>query len=427
MPAQGRSPNPSKTNCAFQIKGLVIGQVQSGKTSNIEALICRAVDHGYRMIIVLSGRTNDLRYQTQKRFDIEVIENQYLSKKQRWARLTTQEKDYDSGSTDGIDTNPEKPKIAIIKKNVSVLKKILKDINKLGIENHPTLIIDDECDDASIDTNYKKPDMDPTSTNQKIRDIIKSFKKIVYIGFSATPFANVFTDVNESEDLYPKDFIYLLDTPKDYTGSEELEKHQEKIFIDVKEENQKDECFLESLKDSIYSFVVSCAICKKLNIDLKNYSMLIHPSRLKIEHALYEDKVKEIVEHMKNYAKRPSEFNIIETKFRTIFSNNFSKDETENFESYLENIKIFIKKIEIHTINSDNQDRSCLDYDDKEKVYILIGGDILSRGLTIDGLLTSFFTRKAKTPNYDTLIQMQRWCGFRKNILNLRGFTRQKE
>ena len=410
-------PNPVKTNCDFQIKGLVIGQVQSGKTSNIEALICRAVDHGYRMIIVLSGRTNDLRHQTQKRFDTEVIENKYLSKKQRWAKLTTQERDYDSGSIGSIDTNLKRPKIAIIKKNVSVLKKILNDINNSGIENHPTLIIDDECDDASIDTNYRKPDIDPTSTNQKIRDIINSFKKIVYIGFSATPFANVFIDVNESEDLYPKDFIYLLNTPKDYTGSEELEKHQKNIFIDVVKGDEIDETFSKNLKDSIYTFIISCAICKNLNIDLKNYSMLIHPSRLKVKHAFYEDKVKEIVEHMKSYANRPDEFNFIETEFQKIFSNNFSKDTTEDFKSYLENIKFFIQKLDIQTINSDNQDRSCLNYDDKEKVYILIGGDILSRGLTIDGLLTSFFTREAKKTNYDTLIQMQRWCGFRKKYL----------
>ena len=414
-------PNPSKTNCDFQIKGLVIGQVQSGKTANIEAVTCRAVDHGYRMIIVLSGRTNDLRHQTQKRFDVEVIENESLSKKERWARLTTLEKDYDSGSTDGIDTNPEKPKIAIIKKNVSVLKKLLKDINKLGIENHPTLIIDDECDDASIDTNYRKLDLDPTSTNQKIRDLIQSFKKVVYIGFSATPFANVFIDVNESEDLYPKDFIYLLETPKDYTGAEELEKNQQKIFIDVDVEGE-DENYFKSLKDSIYTFIISCAICKDLKIDLKNYSMLIHPSRLKIDHAVYEDKVKEIVNHMKNYAKRPREFiKHVETRFKEIFSSNFSEYTDKDFEHYLEHIQSFIEKADVHTINSDTDDRSFLDYDDKGKVCILIGGDILSRGLTIDGLLTSFFTRGAKKPNYDTLIQMQRWCGFRKEYLK---FTR---
>ena len=414
-------PNPVKTECYYKIKGLVIGQVQSGKTANIESIVCRAVDYGYRMVIILSGRTNDLRYQTQKRFDVEVIENSYLSKENHWVKLTTEFKDYDSGSTYGIDTNPEKPKIAIIKKNVSVLKKILKDINKLGIENHPTLIIDDECDDASIDTNYGKPDTDPTATNQKIRSLINSFNKVVYIGFSATPFANVFIDINQQEDLYPNDFIYLLEAPKDYTGSKALEENKEKIFINVKEENQADEFFLGSLKDSIYSFIISCAICKNLDIDLKNYSMLIHPSRLKIEHSSYKDEVEKIVNYIKSYEERPNIFPDIEEKFKEIFVSTFSEDTDKPFDFYLQDIMSFIKKIDVQTINSDTSDRSFLNYDESGKVYILIGGNILSRGLTVDGLLTSFFTRDAKKPNYDTLIQMQRWCGFRKEYLK---FTR---
>ena len=414
-------PNPVKTECHYKIKGLVIGQVQSGKTANIESIICRAVDYGYRMVIILSGRTNDLRYQTQKRFDVEVIENSYLNKEDRWVKLTNESKDYDSGSTEGIDTNPEKPKIAIIKKNVSVLKKILNSINKLGIENHPTLIIDDECDDASIDTNYGKPDTDPTATNQKIRSLINSFNKVVYIGFSATPFANVFIDVNESEDLYPKDFIYLLETPKGYTGSEELEKNKQKIFVDVKEENQSDKFILETLKDSIYSFIISCAICKNLDVDLNNYSMLIHPSRLKIEHSSYKDAVEKIAKYIKSYEERPNIFSDIEKKFKEIFVSTFSEDIDKPFDFYLKDIKSFIKKIDVQTINSDTQDRSFLNYDEIGKVYILIGGNILSRGLTVDGLLTSFFTRDAKKTNYDTLIQMQRWCGFRKKYLK---FTR---
>ena len=169
-------PNPKKGNENYTFKGLVIGQIQSGKTANIEALVCRAVDFGYRFIIVMCGRTIALRQQTQLRFNHEV-----LTESDSWSKLTNSDKDFDAGTMD-IPSNlkPNIANIAIIKKIPSTLKKLKEKIDeKPEIKNHPCLIIDDECDDASIDTNANKEELDPTKTNQEIRNLLNCFNKAV--------------------------------------------------------------------------------------------------------------------------------------------------------------------------------------------------------------------------------------------------------
>ena len=406
-------PDPGNSNENYKFQGLVIGQIQSGKTANIEALVCRAVDFGYRFIIIMCGRTNALRQQTQLRFDNEV-----LTESDTWSKLTTySDKDFKGGTVD-LDSNLKKPKIAIIKKIPSTLKKIREKIEENPeLKNHPCLIIDDECDDASIDTNANKEDFDPTKTNQEIRNLISCFNKIVYVGFSATPFANVFIDTNNTEDLYPTDFIFLLDTPEGYTGTKDfIEKYNNFVSISDKGIQQK-------LKEAIYSFILSCCIIKEKMILLprNNFSMLVHPSYKKDVHSEYESEVNEIVKGLKHYLEHPKYLNI-KKEFEDLFEKQFSFLLREvSFESIFNHYRYFVDKIEAKKLNSEQvieEDKHILKYQEQNKVYIVIGGNILARGLTLEGLLTSFFTRESKGKHqYDSLLQMQRWCGFKEDYL----------
>ena len=411
-------PNPKESSENYNHKGLVIGQIQSGKTANIEALVCRAIDFGYRFIVIMCGRTKALRKQTQFRFDTEI-----LNDTDSWSKLTTVDNDFKGGTID-IDSNIEKPKIAIIKKIPSILEKVRQKIEKIPeLKDHPCLIIDDECDDASIDTNANKEDIDhPTRTNQEIRNLINSFNKIVYVGFSATPFANVFIDADNAEDLYPSDFIFLLDTPKGYTGTRDFIGEYENNFITTLF-NDQNEIQKEELKKSIYSFILSCFIIKEKGIDLprNNFSMLIHPSYKKDIHSIYEKEVKEIVEGLKHYLEHPKYSNVKE-ELENLYKEQFSFS-TISFQKIFKHYGYFMSKIEIKKLNSErpdeeDTDKHILKYQEKDKVYIVIGGNILARGLTLEGLLTSFFTRESKGKHqYDSLLQMQRWCGFRKDYL----------
>ena len=411
-------PNPKKSNEHYKIKGLVIGQIQSGKTANIEALVCRAVDFGYRFIIIMCGRTIALRQQTQLRFSNEVLTESDL-----WSKLTNFDKDFDAGTMD-IPSNlkPHIANIAIIKKIPSTLKKIKEKIEeKPELKNHPCLIIDDECDDASIDTNANKEDFDPTKTNQEIRNLINCFSKVVYVGFSATPFANVFIDAKNEKDLYPSDFIFLLDTPKGYTGTKDFIEEYEGNFIIIHSDNEVQN---PELKEAIYSFILSCCIIKEKDIYLprNNFSMLVHPSYKKDIHSLYKRQVDEIVQGLEHYLEHPKYSNI-KKEFEDLFKNHFSSLLQEvSFERIFKHYGYFVNKIETKKLNSEkeleDESQHILKYQEEDKIYIVVGGNILARGLTLEGLLTSFFVRESKGKHqYDSLLQMQRWCGFKKDYL----------
>ena len=421
-------PDPKLTNLNYQIKGLVVGQVQSGKTANIQALICKAVDAGYRFIVILSGRHNDLRSQTQGRFNDEV----FISSTQNWSRLTDKEKDFERGSHD-IDSSSETAKIAIIKKNVKVMEKMIKSIeenpNYNSIKSFPFLIIDDESDDASIDTNSNDPNLDPTKTNQKIREILELFNKTVYVGFSATPFANVFIEVNNEQDLYPKDFIHVLPTPKQYIGSRQLfdlDDEKDSVFKFVQPLSSDEEINVTDLKNSIYSFILSSCVAIEREVTRdQNLSMLIHPSYKNIEQNRYRSKVDEIVKDLNAFIEHPEKVDLL-NEFKELWRKDFLPilDKKHYFESIWQHHKYIINKLEIKQLNHQSDDT--LDYKVGKKIYIIIGGNILSRGLTLNGLLVSFFIRNSKTPNYDTLIQMQRWCGFKKHTDLIRIYTTEK-
>ncbi len=235
----------------FSHTGLVIGQVQSGKTLNYTSLISKAVDAGYKLIILLTGVTEPLRQQTQKQLDNYIMLYEQLGldrKDSSVARMlnidiqnttlpqaqTTSEKDFQTNiaMVSNIVGSPETVKIWVMKKNNSILKNFYKSIESTPLIEPPLLFIDDEADNASINTN--KPENSPTKINESIRKILKKFKKNSYVGYTATPFANIFVDpdleqkiVHEkkgsdgaiitnqivAEDLFPNNFIHYIEPP----------------------------------------------------------------------------------------------------------------------------------------------------------------------------------------------------------------------
>jgi len=234
---------------------MVVGEVQSGKTANYTGLICKAVDAGYKLIIVLAGMTDDLRSQTQSRLDAEFLgfESQIGKIHNKDSRigvgkfeipgqlivhpLTDRSKDGDfrAKKTANLQLGGN-PILLVVKKNTSVLKRILAWVQKQGkphpetgkriVDDIPLLLIDDEADNASVNT--RSEDEDPTAINRAIRQILNSFQKSSYVGYTATPFANIFIlpdDDNKSEygdDLFPKGFIYCIAPPSNYVGPKQL-------------------------------------------------------------------------------------------------------------------------------------------------------------------------------------------------------------
>jgi len=444
-------------------RGLVIGHVQSGKTANYIGLIAKAADAGYKFIIVIAGIHNNLRKQTQERIDEGFIgrssdpENRVPvgvglnGNYPHPATLTTIHDDFkkNTAARSGWQINDfSKPIILVIKKNVRTLEalhKWLKELNAQGdgrIKDVPMLLIDDEADNASINTN--KPDLDPTKTNTMIRKILGLFAKSCYLGYTATPFANIFInpeayDEEAREELFPRDFIYCLDAPNTYFGPD-------KVFLDEATSTTILECIEDcddyipfshkkdyevvelppSLYKAICQFVLIQAIRNLRGQTNKHCSMMINMSRFvavqKAVRDLTSIHVKKLMEAVKaNYAM-PEDISGM-NKYMKAMNEVFDVDylgcgfEWPQVKAALwgavENLRLFV-------INSKTDE--VLDYKKYEKdghglTAIAVGGLSLSRGLTIEGLCVSYMYRNTKM--YDTLMQMGRWFGYRPGYEDL--------
>jgi hypothetical protein len=457
-----RLPKPEAVD-SFRTQGLVVGYIQSGKTAAMAALIARAADEGYKLFIVLGGLWKDLRSQTQKRLDQEITgysdnENDgpfvlHDTSIPRWVRLTESglDGDFISGHN---DLNPQTPKLAVIKKNARIeslrhwLEKSL-----VPLQNLPAIIIDDEADQGSIDTNYGRVDddgerIDPTKTNQRIRDLLEALPKCVYIGFTATPFANVLIDAEE-DDLYPKDFIASLPEPPGYFGPRKLfglgmepsdlspiptEKPTLNVIRHVKETDLGEIDRLltsggdcpEVLSDALLAFVLSSCARLARGQDRAHFSMLVHPSQPTEPHRIFAGALTKELELLKNAATRPTRFPEVMSRARKMWESDFLKVTREQEDPELHDFAFDFEKvwkfapaitdaIEVKILNSYSPDK--LDYSGYPKRYVVVGGNRLSRGLTLEGLSVSVFTRNAN--QYDTLLQMGRWFGYRPQYYDL--------
>lgn len=482
--------NPQEKNIIIDKKGLVVGQVQSGKTANYTGLICKAADVGFNFIVVLAGTLNNLRSQTQNRLD-----EGFLGFDTIYAREANANETYKIGvglipgyknaiansittSADngdftsrmanslGINFEATTPLLLVIKKNFNILRRVIYWLNCIhpnsAINSKALLLIDDEADNASINTNRQGED--PTRINGQIRKLLKKFSRSAYVGYTATPFANIFIPLN-ADDLFPRDFIINIPTPNNYIGPDKIfgtgiNPDEDENLLPIVNSitdadnfvptgHRKDDAkpsyddIPESLKTAIKCFILTCAIRIARGQAHEHNSMLIHVSR----YQSWQNAIKEIVNRLFNYYKQEIEADDESTieDFRRLFEEDAdgylsyktvtgnilnsslqSLDGSMRKHEWCEIKPLLIKavqKIEVKAINGSSAD-SLMYYDNKKNgiSVIVIGGDKLSRGLTLEGLSVSYFLRASKM--YDTLMQMGRWFGYRKGYVDLcRLFT----
>ena len=569
--------DPNKADSSFEKRGLVVGYVQSGKTGNFIGLLNKSLDVGYNYIIVLGGLHNNLRSQTQRRVDQGVtgktingtpigcgliVNYQQSDSLLKLEPHTTENSDFRKNEA-LLNPISEVKHIFVVKKNVSILnnlanyfQKIINTyqqnpqwVNKLGqLKNRSILIIDDECDQASIDTeNYSKKERmetDPVPINKGIRSLLCKFEKNSYVGYTATPFANILIDhqaqnINFGKDLFPSSFIAMLEKPNNYMGPYELFgtndeiaeipltriierdpelkkmhlvqkgdflKNPQKKGIDIpslykedlqsiikwndirvitskqkpsdKEYNKALESYIgeyldvgdgwlprkhekthdpmiwlnqmgreipSSLGLAIDSFLLSIAakILREQKTD--HCSMLIHVTR-------YTDCQTNVQLMVKNYCdlnfgrilnddkntlkslQKLWDNDFMPTSKSMISNKNFKgvvhqwseiKKHLKSAVNVLQDIKSEANVVAIHGDSSDELSYFDKPYDKEGFKVIAIGGDKLSRGLTLEGLLISYFLRP--TNMYDTLMQMGRWFGYRDGYADLCRIYSQKE
>lgn len=475
----GRLGNPRELT-PWDRRGMVVGHVQSGKTANYTGVICKAADAGYRLIIVIAGIHNNLRDQTQKRIDEgfigrdtgSLIANTNKKKKSSNVigvgkfdsrntpvSLTNTLRDFNkataSTNTSEIDSY-KVPVVFVIKKNSSTLKNLidwLKENNSNcgdgNMIDQPMLLIDDEADNASINTKYGKSEV--TKINGQIRDLLKTFHRCCYIGYTATPFANIFIDPDHEdeiykEDLFPKDFIIGLDAPSNYFGPakvflEEDDKNEvqdedvtrarlylreiddNEVHIPIKHKIDHDFNMLpESLMTALRTFLLARTIRNLRGQGDQHCSMLVNASRFtgiqgKIRNRLHEALDRILNAIRVNASKKDNALSNVEIKLlHDVWLEEYSHLE-ETWEEILGNLLESIAAAKVVEVNSRTNE---LDYEaasDKGKTLIAVGGFSLSRGLTLEGLTVTWFLRN--TQMYDTLMQMGRWFGYRNKYEDL--------
>lgn len=447
--------NPSDDR-GFLRRGLIIGDVQSGKTSTYIGLMCKAADAGYKVFILLTGTIESLRQQTQERVEegfigLDITNNQRVgvgldNKAIMASSFTSRQSDFTGKSNQTIVSIGDKNAVVfVIKKNTTVLKKLTEWLLTINADpttkkiNAPMLLVDDEADNASINTN--KDSENPTIINKLIRKLLSVFTKSNYVGFTATPFANVFIDPETTEemencDLFPEDFIVALPTPSNYIGPSKIfpensRYHSQVMYIEdagkseedgfdfyYKHDRSWDGVLPESLTDSLYAFYLANAIRDLRGDYTQHRSMLVNISRF----VDVQERIKQKVEALHKAAYTSIKMNAcsvdsvalkdpIISRIHSVWEEQY-KDKVEfGWHEVTEKLFSAIENIQIKVINSSRNSEK-LNYPKNDSLRVIaIGGLALSRGLTLEGLVTSYFFRNTCT--YDVLMQMGRWFGYR--------------
>lgn len=463
----------------FDTRGLVMGYVQSGKTMNYCSLIAKAADLGYKLVIVLSGIHNSLRLQTQRRVNraLGIDPSGALRPEPGFRWISVTEPKLNGDFKPGVDANllQGNDRVVIVcKKNKSVLQRLLNWLGDNPPPDHlPVLVIDDEADLASINTGGNRPileeetdltaedvdnpeeseeETDPSVINGMIRGLISSFKRICYVAYTATPFANILInhqaiDREVFRDLYPKDFIVSLPRPRGYCGTDTLfgreslpGEEEDTEGLDIIETVPDDEALSlqpdplsisffrpeipESLKMAFVDFILGTAgRMYREKTDFPS-TMLVHVhQRVAVQNVLGKA-VRQFVSEQRDMWRyyNPEVYSIYKERwdndFRQITASiDIGKDvEFEKIVPYIDELFHDPDPIPVIVLNSDSED--VLDYEQERNIKtIIIGGNRLSRGLTLEGLITSYYTRE--TNQYDTLMQMGRWFGFREDYVDL--------
>lgn len=488
-------------------RGMVVGHVQSGKTTNYAGLICKAADAGYKVIIVLTGFHNNLRTQTQIRLEEAFVGYDKRASDEEGRRIAvgvgeissdpalrvntitnrSETGDFNLQAAKNFGINPgERPLVFVVKKNAPVLKNLVNYLEFVSndkddkgyshISKVPLLLIDDEADQGSVDTSKMDfdvegdpdPDHEPKTLNRLIRKILFVFSESAYVGYTATPFANIFIH-NEAksekygQDLFPRSFITTMPTPSNYVGPEKVfglvdddgESRQPGLPItrpidDYATSNLLDEksgwmppkhdknhvpmyegsrTVPPSLRKAVLAYMLGCAVRAFRGQENKHSSMLIHVTRfIDVQERVYEQ-VNSLMRDLKEilaYGEEGSSAELL-GEMKALWESDFVKsnkaiadDQCPGHHWAEVSAKVFsiTQSIKVRRINGTAGD--VLDYEKHKNQglnVIAIGGDKLSRGLTLEGLIVSYFTRPSRM--YDTLMQMGRWFGYRDGFIDV--------
>lgn len=419
---------------SFSTRGLVVGYVQSGKTTNFTAVMAKAADRGYKLFIVLAGIHNGLRRQTQARLVQQLVEpNPTL-----WSQLTGLDHDFvpTANAASYFGKSNTTHVLCVVKKNGTVLRKLAEWLQSASayLQDCPAVVIDDEADQATVATK---------TINPRIRRILDSLPKSAYVGYTASPFANVLIDPS-NDDLYPRDFIVNLPKPEGHFGTEVL---FGRYALDGEDPEDVDDGYdmirevpvediasvrpatradaegfvptiTPTLQTAIRYFWLVTAARRVRGTGNPHNTMLIHTSVRTAVHNSFRAPLERLRDDMRARLAEPDTVRELrelwDYESSRVPAADFGEEKVE-FDALLPKLPEVLDSCRIVMDNSSSEDR--LDYENGPVVAIAVGGNTLSRGLTLEGLSVSYFVRAVSA--YDTLLQMGRWFGYRHGYADL--------
>lgn len=427
-------------------RGLVIGYVQSGKTANYASVIAKAVDAEYRMIIVLAGIHSNLRAQTQTRLerDLNVHDG-------RWIQLTGPHSDIGPQQSARGLVNGDQRILAVVKKQkqrLQNLERMLRDIPEQERRDYPILIIDDESDQATPDSAAADDEM--TQIHRQLRSIWGLVRNGSYVSYTATPFANLFMEPDDEDSLYPRNFIHVLPEPDGYFGARRIfgigsgagdadgedgeldvvrsipDADREEVVPPSRRRGKDDEGFLPgvppSLREAVAWFVLATAIRRQRGQAEKHSSMLVHTTHRAEPHVQHAEAIDSYLEELRRSVLIDEDYGMFQdlyvrevpraAEIRSLEHSQAPFSEVRPFiVDVLSDVKVFVDN------GKESAEQRVYYRDDRPTTAIVVGGNTLSRGLTLEGLFVSYFARRSLA--YDSLLQMGRWFGFRPGYADL--------
>ncbi len=410
----GYCPKPGDEKDS-QGTGIVIGKVQSGKTSNFIALTALAFDNGYTHVVVFGGTKNILVSQNSDRIkeyfaatSSVIVLNTTDHKSQLNAK--TIEKFIEMGKKIIIVALKSSGQISYIRDNV---------FDDDVVRSYPTLIIDDEGDEASLNTLVKKGKK--SSTYKAIESLKYILPKHCFVSVTATPQANILID---TMDQLSPDFGVLVDPGKGYCGLDVFHSPDSKYTVEIPDDEGSllDAGVPASFYTALSMFFVACGIFEaRGRKEGDKLSMLVHPSQKKVDHHLVKNKIDTIVESWKDLAANKDDIGYAQlgNRLKSAYDRYISDgtQEVPDFNTVEDKALLAIQYCGLHIVNGDSVPNGADDFYD---FNIYVGGAMLGRGITLKGLAITYIIRTSKgVSNVDTVQQRARWFGYKTKYLDL--------
>lgn len=397
---------------------LLVGKVQSGKTSNLEMLSAIAFDNGYNMLIIYGGYDNTLLEQTTGRFK-KTFGIEDMGEHGKPILLSTAMPNELAALNDDILEElieEEKTIIITAMKRPNALDKVNTALKKLDASKIKAYIIDDEGDQASLNTSKDKS-ADSSATYAQICEMKRLLREPLYFSVTATPHANIFLD--DISELCPAS-AKLIEPGEGYCGGECYHMgDSDAIFpIDPDDTVVMDEGRMpDSLREALYHFILASVIIKYKGEE--ESTMIIHSYRNRDPHSLIYTMVNSFRDNLISQMADEEGKEIALRRFSDMYDKYFSEEVKEKypFDTIKEDIPKVTKKVYVILKNSDGAATQGFEALKRHRIYV--GGDLLQRGVTFENLLTTYYTRWAAQGNMDTNLQRARWFGYRRKYLDI--------